>query len=417
MNVVARRRQLHQWPELGFLEFWTAASAVVELQALGYDVRWGSAANDLDAVLGLPDQDELASAASRAIAYGADPAIVSGMRLGGTGLTAELRGNSPGGVTALRFDMDALPIEESTEGEHRPAREGFRSQLQGQMHACGHDGHVAIGLALAARLADRAFPGTLRLIFQAAEEGGRGAAPLVAGGALEDVSRLYCFHLGLGLPIGTFSAGSTGFFANTKLRAVFTGKAAHAAAAPEQGRNALLGASTALLAVHSLPRFAGAATRINVGVLRGGSAPNIIAADAELALEMRATDGDVNAELERRVRTVLRHAAEMYELQLNVERIGAATTATCDAALVQEVVRSAHDDATFGTVLESHDVGVSDDATLMMRAVQRQGGEATYAVIGASSPAPHHNPSFDIDEAALAPSVGLLERLVRGRVP
>jgi len=413
MDVVTRRRQLHRWPEPGFAEFWTAATVIGELQALGYQVRWGVDASNLDEVLGLPGPDELADAARRAVGRGADPRLVASLGGGGTGVVADLRGREVGPMTALRFDMDALPIEESTDTDHRPTREGFRSELDGYMHACGHDGHVAIGLALAARLADCSFPGNVRLIFEAAEEGGRGAAPLVAGSAVIGVDRLLCLHLGLGLPVGTMAAGNVGFFANTKLRAVFTGRAAHAAAAPEEGRNALLGAATAVLSIHALPRFAAAATRVNVGILRGGAAPNIIPAHAELSLEVRATDGDVNEELTRRVRNVLDHAAGMHELEVSVETIGRATTADCDRALVAEVARAASTVPAFATILERHDVGASDDATLMMRAVQSQGGQATYIVVGASSPSPHHSPSFDLDEASLGPAVALLEHLVR----
>jgi aminobenzoyl-glutamate utilization protein A len=413
MDVVTRRRQLHRWPEPGFTEFWTAATVIGELQALGYQVRWGVDASDLDEVLGLPGPDELADAARRAVGRGADPGLVASLGVGGTGVVADLRGHHPGPVTALRFDMDALPIDESTDTDHRPTREDFRSENDGHMHACGHDGHVAIGLALAARLADGHFPGTVRLIFEPAEEGGRGAAPLVAGGAVAGVDRLLCLHLGMGLPVGTMAAASVGFFANTKLRAVFTGRAAHAAAAPEEGRNALLGAATALLSIHALPRFASAATRVNVGILRGGAAPNIIAAHAELSLEVRATDGDVNAELVRRVGNILDHAAGMHELEVSVETIGRATTADCDRDLAAEVARAASAVPAFTTILESHDKMASDDATLMMRAVQAQGGQATYILVGASSPGPHHSPSFDLDEASLGPAVALLEHLVR----
>jgi aminobenzoyl-glutamate utilization protein A len=413
VNIVERRRQLHAWPEQGFTEFWTASAVIDAVRDLGYDTRWGKQVSDLSEVLGLPTPQELASAAEQAVARGADAELVATLADGGTGVVAELRGNRPGGVTALRFDMDALPVQEASDAGHRPASQGFRSEIEGQMHACGHDGHVAIGLELAARLADRDFPGTVRLVFQAAEEGGRGAAPLVAGGAMSGVDRLVALHLGLGLPVGTFSAGSIGFFANAKFKAVFSGAAAHAAAAPDKGRNALLGAASALLQIHALPRFAEAATRINVGVLRGGTAPNIIAARAELWLEARATDGAVNDELVRRARLVLEHAAAMHELGLDVEQVGRATTAACDAGLVAAAREAARAEPAFPDVRDSCDVGVSDDATLMMRAVQAQGGQATYVVVGASSPGPHHSPTFDVDESVLAPAAAVLERLVR----
>lgn len=413
MEVIACRRELHRWPEPGFTEFFTAAKVISELRTLGYSSKWGAEASDLDAVLGLPSAEELESAARSAVARGADPELVAELGNGGTSVVSELTGRWAGPTTALRFDMDALPVKESASAEHMPVREAFRSEREGYMHACGHDGHVAIGLALAERLADREFPGTVRLIFQAAEEGARGAAPLVKGGAVAGVDRFLSLHLGLGLLHGTLAAGSTGFFANSKLHAQLTGRAAHAAAAPQQGRNALLGAASALLMIHALPRFAAARTRINVGVLRGGTAPNIIAEQAELLLEARATDGETNIELVRRVRNVLKSAAEMHELQVSIEEIGRATTAVCDPELMAEVEQVARSIPAYSTIINSHDVGVSEDATLLMRAVQAEGGKANYLVVGASSPGPHHSSSFDVAEAALPPAVDLLESLIR----
>ena len=414
MEVVERRRQLHRRPEVGFCEFFTAWVVVSELTRWGFELQWGSAAMDLSRVRGLPEREELARAKDRAVAYGADPGLLEELGSGGIGVVARLRGSRPGPVTGLRFDMDALPLTESEDPAHSPLRLGFRSEHAGEMHACGHDGHVAIGLSLAERLADRDFAGEVRLLFQPAEEGGRGAAPLVAGGVCEGVDRLVCLHLGLSLPVGTIAAGSSGFFANSKLQAFFQGTASHAAAAPEQGRNALLGAATALLNIHALPRFSTADTRVNVGTLRGGTAANIIAADAQMMIETRATDGGVNLELTRRVHGVLEHAAAMHELRVQVENIGGATTAACDRALVAAVGAAARALPGHVEVIEDHDVKVSDDATLLMRAVQSHGGLATYAVVGASSPGPHHSPTFDIDERALPLAVDLLETYLRG---
>lgn len=413
MDVVERRRQLHRLPEVGFCEFHTSWVVVCELDRLGYQLRWGSAAMDLSAVRGLPEPAELEHAKDRAVALGADPRLVGELDGGGTAVVARLVGSRPGPVTALRFDMDALPVEESDDPEHAPRRLGFRSQHPGQMHACGHDGHVAIGLALAERLADRDFGGELRLIFQPAEEGGRGAAPLVAAGVCADVDRLVCLHLGLGLPVGHIAAGSVGFFANAKLKVLFEGVPAHAAASPELGRNALLGAATALLNIHGLPRFSTADTRVNVGVLRGGTAANIVAARAEMMVETRSTDGSVNEELNRRVHEIVKHAAAMHELQVRIDTIGGATTASCDRALVDAFVHAARSMPSDLQVVDDHDVRVSDDATLLMRSVQSHGGLATYLVVGASSPGPHHSSTFDIDERALPLAVDLLETYLR----
>jgi len=131
-------------------------------------------------------------------------------------------------------------------------------------------------------------------------------------------------------------------------------------------------------------------------------------------IETRATDGSVNLELTRRVYGILEHAAAMHELQVSVENIGGATTASCDPALVAEVRRAAQALPGVLDITDDHDVKVSDDATVLMRTVQSGGGLATYAVVGASSPGPHHSSTFDIDERALPLAVDLLETCLKG---
>lgn len=195
----------------------------------------------------------------------------------------------------------------------------------------------------------------------------------------------------------------------------FTGRQAHASAAPEEGRNALLAAAAATLGLHALPRFAAADTRVNVGVLRAGTAPNIVAAHAELLAELRSPDGRVCDELERRARAVLDGAATAHGVEVTVERIGASTTAGCDPGVVTTVAAAARGVPGVTHVADTHPIGASDDATLLMRAVQERGGEATYVGFGASSPAPHHSPEFDIDETALPIAVTTLERAIRAR--
>ncbi|MFC5753208.1 amidohydrolase [Actinomadura rugatobispora] len=413
LDLTGLRRSFHAHAETAFTELWTSVAIAAELRRLGWRVRTGREAADLSRVPALPGPDELARAAERARAWGADDDGLRAVRDGHTAVVADLDGGAPGPTTAVRVDIDALPLAESGDPSHAPAREGFASRSAEVMHACGHDGHIAVGLELARRLAGRGFPGRVRLLFQPAEEGGRGARAMLAAGAAEGVDRLYALHLGLGLPVGEVAAGTSGFFANAKLLAAFTGRPSHAAHSPEEGRNALLAAAQAALGLHALPRFAAADTRVNVGVLRAGTAPNIVAADAELRMELRATDGEVCDELERRARAVLDAAGAAHEVGVRVEQIGAATTARCDPAAVRAIAAAARDVPAVTRVLDDHRFGASDDATFLMRAVQDAGGEATYLVVGASSPAPHHSPGFDIDETCLAIAADVLERAVR----
>ncbi|MFB4300968.1 amidohydrolase [Actinomadura sp. NTSP31] len=412
-DLVDRRRLFHARPETAFTELWTSTAIAVELRRLGLRVRTGRDAIDLSRVPALPGRDELDAALDRARAWGAGEDDLAHVRDGHTAVVADIEGEAPGPTVAVRVDIDALPLTESSAPEHAPARDGFASLEPGAMHACGHDGHIAVGLELARRLASGRLAGRVRLLFQPAEEGGRGARAMLDAGALAGVDRLYALHLGLGLPVGEVAAGTHGFFANAKVRAVFTGRQSHAAAAPEEGRNALLAAAQATVALHALPRFAAADTRVNVGVLHAGTAPNIVAGRAEMALELRASDGDVCDELERRARNVLAAAGAAGEVEVDIERIGAATTAVCDPPAVRAVAEAARSLPPVTAVHEDHRFGASDDATLLMRDVQARGGTATYAVVGASSPAPHHSPGFDIDEASLGIAADVLERAVR----
>lgn len=336
---------------------------------------------------------------------------------GHTVVVAELVGDRPGPVTALRHDMDALPIDEPADGGHVPAAAGFASRRHGVMHACGHDGHVAIGLALAAALTDRDFPGRVRLIFQPAEEGVRGARPLVDAGVCDTVDALLAVHLGFGLPSGSCAAAATELHATTKTRVRFAGRSAHAAKAPEQGRNALLAAATAVLNLHALPRFADAVTRVNVGRLTAGTAANIVAAEAELSYETRSDHTDVAAELQRRAELVVESAARMHEVTSDSVRTGYATAAHSDARMAEAVTAAATGLDGMTDVRPVHPLGASDDASLLMDAVQRSGGVAGYAVVGSDSPGPPHAPTFDIDERVLPVAVRLLERLIRRGVP
>ncbi|MEN1987602.1 amidohydrolase [Paenibacillus hubeiensis] len=415
MDIITLRRDLHQHPELGFTEFRTATKVVQLLTEWGYQVIYGKDAIDDASRRGLPKPEVLEDAYQRALSEGAEPSIVQHMRGGFTAVVAELEGVHAGPTTAFRFDMDALPIRESASEQHVPQAGGFRSRHEGLMHACAHDGHTAIGLALAERLRDRQFAGKVRLLFQPAEEGVRGAYAMVEKGMLEQVDRLFCMHLGTDVPSGEFRGASGGFLATTKLEARFTGVSSHAGASPEEGRNALLGAATALLNIHALPRFSSADTRINVGILEGGTGANIIPEQARMVIETRSTSDETNRELERRVRNIIESSAAMHELEATVEVIGGAIPIHCDLELAELAAKEAESIEGFrrAVVLEDSAALGSEDASYMIRRVQEQGGKGTYMIVGSDLPAPHHHPSFDIDERVLMPAVELLERLAR----
>lgn len=282
------------------------------------------------------------------------------------------------------------------------------------MHACGHDWHVAVGIEVGRRLcADRDFAGTVLLVFQPGEEGVRGARSMVAAGVVDDVTVMLGLHLGINLPVGTVAAGARGLLATQKLRVEFEGEAAHAALAPHHGRNALLGAVSASLALHTLPPHTGHTTRVNVGRLVSGTAAGIVPERAVLDCELRADDETVLAWLRGRANDVVRGAATSYGLGVSVTELGAATVARCDPRLVHDLMTVASTVAGVEASLESAPMHASDDVTLFMAEVQERGGLATFAIVGASSPAPHHHPLFDIEERALGIAADWMEGSIR----
>lgn len=421
-DVVALRRDLHRRPELGFLEYGTAARVCVELADIpGCELRVGAAVMDPAARMGAPDADACAAARAEALAAGADAGWVASLGDGLTGVVAEWRFARPGPVLALRFDMDALPVREREDDGHRPAREGFASQAPGRMHACGHDGHTAIGVALGTRvpaLAER-WGGTLRLIFQPAEEGSRGARAMVAAGVTDDVDLLVCGHLGVAATrTGLIACGTDGWLATTKLDVTFTGRAAHAGVAPQAGRDALLAAATCALGLHALPRHGDGASRVNVGVLEAGSARNVVPAHARMQVEVRGSTSAINADMETAARRVIAAAAAMHGVEATIEPAGAAGGADSDAALRAHVRAAASGLAGVTEIAETLPSGGSEDATLLMEAVQARGGQATYLLIGSDLPAGHHEDGFDVDDAALELGVelhaALVDRLLGG---
>jgi aminobenzoyl-glutamate utilization protein A len=412
LDAVALRRDFHRHPETAFREIRTVARVAETLAELGIEPRLGPSVMRTDGVVDYPSDEQLDESAERAVATGADEKWVARARESGAAVVADIQGTRPGPVLALRCDTDALPITESDQDAHVPSANGFVSAFPGTMHACGHDGHVAIGLSLAERLVrDRDFAGVVRLVFQPAEEGGRGARSMLAAGALSGVDRFIALHLGLDHPACHVVGGAVGAFATTKLRARFEGVASHAAAAPQEGRNALAAAAAGCLAVLGQPRWSTTDTRVNVGTMHAGDNVNIIPSWAEITAETRALDAEVQVELTRRVTAALQGAAHTYGCEVDVVETGGSTTMASDEAIAQAVCRAAVELG--GTAQTFGPMGGSDDASLFMADVQSRGGTASYVIVGADNPAPHHNPAFDVDERALGFSVDLLESVIR----
>jgi len=423
-DMIATRRDLHRHPEMGWLEFRTASLVAQRLADLDIAVQLGQQVIATEDRMGLPPDTELDAAFERAKDQGAAKAWLEPLRGGYTGVVGTIE-NGDGPTIALRFDMDALGVQEAADKAHRPAREGFASTNPGVMHACGHDAHVAAGLGLAellTRLA-RDWRGTVRLVFQPAEEGVRGAKAMVAAGVMEDVDYLLGHHVMTGWTPGEIMCGLGGYAATHKLDARFSGVPAHAGGSPQQGHNALLAAATAVLNLHAISRHADGATRINVGQLVAGSGRNVIAADAHLVLETRGATSELNAYMLAETRRILESAAQMHECTLEMRDMGGAESADSDPGLVRRVEAIASRQG-YATCSELEPTGGAEDISYMMKRVQAQGGQAANLGIGAdlfgishksedrSGILAAHTSRFDLCEEAMADAVQLLASLV-----
>lgn len=423
-QLVYDRRDFHKHAESGWTEFRTASLIAQRLTGLGFEVLSGKEVCSPEARMGLPPDDMLESHWVRAQHEAADPVFLESMRGGLTGVVGTLS-NSNGPTIGLRFDIDALNLVESEDPTHRPTAEGFSSIHENVCHACGHDGHAAIGLGVASvmsELKDK-IRGTVKLIFQPAEEGVRGARSMVAAGVVDDVDLLLGHHLVTGCAVGEIFPGMSGYAATRKIDITFHGAPAHAGGSPEEGHNALLAAANAVLNLYALPRHRDGFTRVNVGKLSAGSGRNVIPAESMLVAEVRGETTALCDFMYDRAMTVIESSAAMYGCTTSIRAMGGAGTAHSDEALAQRVQSIAS--RIPGTAfLKMEKMGGSEDFTEMMNRVQENGGLATNIGIGADFYGTHHGNAdrehvlpahtgiYDIDERALPFAARLLTTIV-----
>lgn len=403
-KLTAIRRDLHKHPETGWTEFRTAALVIKELQSLGYAVSFGRDVINEDCMLGVPSAEALAEYQQRAVAEGADEELVAAMTGGMTGVVAVLDSGREGKTVAFRFDMDANDAVECSLAEHRPSREGFASVHQRAMHACGHDGHVAIGIGLAKILAAHKAElcGRIKLIFQPAEEGVRGAYAMVKAGVVDDVDYFFSGHVGFKATAdNTIIARTDGFLATTKINAEFKGVSAHAGAAPEEGKNALLAAAQAAVSLNTIARHSGGASRINVGVLNAGTGRNVVPAHAEMQLETRGVSTEVNQFMVDEAERILRACAAMYDVELRTSIVGSAPSCVPDVELGRKAAELIKAKCDYAEVFENAHIGCSEDCSYFMERVQEKGGRALFMMYGTQIAAGHHNDHFDFNEDCL----------------
>lgn len=405
-ELVAWRRDFHRHPELGFQEYRTTAIILQALTDWGYEVLYGPDVCQADERMGLPGPEEDAAAFQRARDEGADPQWLKKIKGQFTGAVAIMR-NGEGPTVGMRFDIDALPIHEADEPDFEPVARGFRSVHEGTMHACGHDAHITIGLGTAKLLASMkdAWSGTLKIIFQPAEEGVRGAKSIVAKGHLDDVDIMLAQHVDEKSQDGDLCSGSGGALATTKMDVNFFGRSAHASGAPEEGRNVVPAVATAILNLYAISRHSHGPSRVNVGKVIVDGGRNIIADKAHLEIEVRGETTQINEYMERRARTVIKAAADMYDLEYEIVRMGEAISLDSDRELMERIDAVAAD---LGLVAREPNwmmASGSEDYAFMMDRVQRNGGKATFIRMLTASPAGAHNRKFCVQEKVLPAGV------------
>lgn len=403
-RLSALRRDFHRYPETRFCEYCTSVRIIEELEKLNLKILYGKAIHGLHETKSDPTPEQLQQAEAQAVEMTDRRDLVAAMRGGSTGCVAVLETGRPGPKVAIRMDIDALEVTEQDTDDHYPARMGFRSSCAGRMHACGHDGHAAIGIGAAELLVRNVdkLCGTLLFIFQPAEEGVRGAKSMIASGLLDDVDYLIGGHIGIGkMETGWVAASTRGLLSSDAYWYSFYGKGSHSAADPEFGKNALLAAACAALNIMALPRHGKGITRVNVGRLEAGTTGNIVPDQARMLVEVRGETDEICAFMSEGAERVCRNAAEMYGCTYDKQLLCDVCGATCDndfAQLAEEALLRLPD---VKKVLQNVPFGGGDDITFMMKRVKEHGGKAIEMGFGSPTSGPAHNARFDFDERVL----------------
>lgn len=372
-QLVAWRRDFHRHPELAFQEHRSAQIITEALRGLGYDVETGVAE---------------------------------------TGVVALLQGDHSGPVVMARFDMDALPVTEANETD-------YASQNQGVMHACGHDGHMAIGLGVATLIAEHRdhLPGTLKLVFQPAEEGANGAALMVEEGVLDNPRPdvLLITHLWNEKPVGNVDVTPGAIMAAAdRWSCTVRGEGGHGAM-PHRAVDPIVAAShvvTGLQTVVSRNVSPLETAVLTVGSFHAGDAFNVIPDHVDLTGTIRTYDPQVREKVIQRARRVVDSVAAAYDASAGLEVESVAPALVNDAEAVEAIREAA--EAVLGSqaVTSGERTMGSEDASYFTQEVP-----GCYFFLGSANPdrgldVPHHNPRFDFDEDALPIGVAVMTEAI-----
>ncbi|MFB6113715.1 MAG: amidohydrolase [Halodesulfurarchaeum sp.] len=412
-RLVTWRRTFHRYPEPSWCEFYTTVRIVEELESMGVEeVYVGPEAIDSSARLGVPDEETRSYWYEKAKSKTDRMDVLERLEGGNTGVVAVVS-NGSGPTVGLRVDIDALPITEATGEDHLPAVEGFRSENEGTMHACGHDAHITFGLATLETVLESDFEGTFKVFFQPAEEVLGGGKPMAATEHVSDVDFFYGVHVGLGHSTGEVVPGFDEALAITQFEFDIRGDSAHAGLAPQEGRNAVQALGTSVVNLYGLPRHRDGATRVNVGNLHSDNPSNIVADRASAAAEVRGETTEIMEYMRDRAFDTVEQASDMHGCDVEIEINGQAPREDSDEELVDLGVQVARQVDGVESIVRRAPVGASEDVTYLMQAVKERGGKASFVAIGTDYPSGHHTPRFDVDEDSLPIGVGVLSGMAR----
>lgn len=360
-DVVAYRRDLHRHPEASFQEFRTTDQIAKALDGMGIPYR----------------------------------------RFEPTGLLGEIKGGKPGKTVALRADIDALSITEKTGLE-------FASQNEGFMHACGHDTHAAMLLGAAKILngIKDELCGTVKLLFQPAEEVAGGAKAVIAQGALEGVDFIFGIHIAAMLPVGTVAtkAGASAAAADI-FRVKVTGKATHGAM-PEGGCDATVAAAAVVMNLQTIVSREVAPNQplvVTVGKLESGTRFNIVSGEANMEGTIRSYDVELHHKLPGIVERVAKNTAAAFRCEAEVEY-----------EMMTEVLIN---DPAGAALVQAAAAKIVDQPGQLVEAKPMMGGEdfaeytvltkAAFASVGAGGEYPQHSDHVYFDEDSFRTGVAL----------
>lgn len=405
---ITTRRDFHKYAETAWTEFRTTSKIIEFLQGKDIPVKFGLDVVNPEFTWSYPEADVLDMHKQRAINQGANPKLVEKMQ-GYTGAMAIIDSGKPGPTFALRFDIDCNDVNEANDNQHRPYREGFASVNSNCMHACGHDGHAAIGLMLATILHEikEQLCGKIKIIFQLGEEGDKGAQSMVERGILDDVDVLLSAHIFEAFgDYPAISGTQQGFYATTKFDVEIVGKSAHAGAAPEEGNHAIMAACMAIMNMNAFLQDSRGSTRLNIGTISGGTGRNVIPDKCFFRAETRGADTEVEQRLYHSSIGCIKAACDAFGCTYKIDKMGYGPTGSGDISFAEIITKAATMVPELKEIrLINNNTGGTDDFTYMMRRVQDKGGQACYMALHTKTMAGAHNDRFDFDETCLIAGV------------